>query len=68
LWAVHAGISNFTRIIPEVIDVTFNCIDHLQALGKIVLNYSVAESMKFALETWISPEEMKQTLSDISKK
>jgi FkbM family methyltransferase len=50
---------------PEFMESTFFCIDHLERLGKIRLNYSLGESMKFANETWKSSNEMKAILDDL---
>lgn len=48
---------------PEFIESTFKCIDHLQRLGDIRLNYSVGETMHLALEKWGTPREMIRILS-----
>lgn len=52
---------------PEHIQPTLKCIDHLEKLGEIVLNYSIGESMKLSLETWMSPTDMKRILLELSK-
>ena len=54
------------EFVPEVIESTFKCIDYLQHLGKIKLNYSLGENMQFLLEMWTTPNEMKKLLSNIS--
>ncbi|MCX5637806.1 MAG: FkbM family methyltransferase [Planctomycetota bacterium] len=43
---------------PEFITSTFKCIEHLQSLGQIQLNYSLGETMHLVSDKWISPEEM----------
>jgi len=48
---------------PEFIESTFKCIDHLQGLGAISLNYSINESMYLALEKWVTPEKIVKILS-----
>ena len=48
---------------PEFIDSTFKCIDHLQKIGDISLNYSVGESMTFSLSEWVEPKAMVEILS-----
>jgi hypothetical protein len=48
---------------PELLESAFKCIDHLQSLGEICLNYSLGESMSLASEEWMSPPEMKSRLS-----
>lgn len=55
------------EFVPEYIASTLKCIDHLETLGKINLNYSIGESMKFSLENWITPEEMKANLLELAK-
>lgn len=55
------------EFVPECIESTLKCIEHLESLGEIRLNYSIGESMKFSLENWIKPEEMKNLLSELSK-
>ena len=55
------------EFVPEIIESTYKCIDYLQHLGKIKLNYSVGESMQFALEEWTTPHEMIRLFSDFSK-
>lgn len=50
------------EFIPEFIEATFECIDHLQRLGDIRLNYSVGESLQLALEQWVPPQEMVEIL------
>jgi hypothetical protein len=48
---------------PEFSESTFDSIRHLQKLGKIILNYSLGESMQLELNSWIGPEEMIAELS-----
>jgi FkbM family methyltransferase len=50
---------------PEYIDATFNCIDYLSELGKIVLNLSNGESMKMEFDEWISAKMMVGTLEKV---
>jgi FkbM family methyltransferase len=54
------------EFIPEYINSTFNCIDHLQHIGKISLNYSIGETMELALGKWVTPNEMVRILSDFN--
>ena len=49
--------------VPEFIEPAFMCIDHLQRLGDIRLNYTVGEVMRLALESWVMPQEMVRILS-----
>lgn len=50
---------------PEFIESTFKCIDHLQRLGDIRLNYSIGETMRLALEKWVAPQEIVRILSSL---
>ena len=50
---------------PEFIESTFKCIDHLQRLGDIQLNYSMGETMRLVLAEWVTPQEMINILSDL---
>jgi len=49
---------------PEFIASTFKCIEHLQSLGRIQLNYSLGETMRLVLDKWINPKEMIDTLKN----
>jgi hypothetical protein len=55
------------EFVPECIETTVKCIEHLENLGAIELNYSIGESMKFFLKKWIGPEEMKKYLLESLK-
>jgi FkbM family methyltransferase len=55
------------EFVPECIETTVKCIEHLENLGAIELNYSIGESMKFSLKKWIGPEEMKKYLLESLK-
>lgn len=48
---------------PEVIESTFKCFEHLERLGDIRLNYSIGESMRFALDEWVGRREIVEILS-----
>jgi FkbM family methyltransferase len=54
------------EFVSERIEPTLYCIDHIASLGDVRLNYSIGESMRFSLESWIKPEEMKRLLSSLS--
>jgi FkbM family methyltransferase len=43
---------------PEFLDSAFKCLDHLQRLGDIRLNYSIGESMQLALGQWVTLSEI----------
>jgi len=48
---------SFEYTIPEFIDKAVDCIEYLNSLGKIVCNYSSADSMELAYTEWKNPEE-----------
>jgi FkbM family methyltransferase len=41
---------------PEFLESTVKCIEHLNSLGPIEVNYSVLESMEMGLDRWTSPD------------
>ena len=47
---------------PETSDATFACIEHLRKLGPVDLNYSNEESMQFACESWLQPDDLRSRL------
>jgi FkbM family methyltransferase len=52
---------------PEMIETTIRCIEHLNSLGVIKLNYSIGETMKMSLDKWVNPKEMIELLSVYQK-
>ena len=54
------------EFVPEFLESTIHCIDYLRGLGEIRSNLSLGESMQFFLDNWITPDEMKVTLSNLS--
>jgi FkbM family methyltransferase len=52
---------------PEFIDSTIRCIDHLSRIGNVRFQWSVGESMKFALPEWVGADEIRGVLSKIEK-
>ena len=48
---------SFEYTIPEFIDKDVDCNEYLNSLGKIVCNYSSADSMELAYSEWKNPEE-----------
>lgn len=56
---------SFEYTIPERKESIINCIDRINEISKnnnVVFNYSIGESMEWALEKWISPQEMKEEI------
>jgi len=51
---------------PEMLESTFRCLEHLEGLGEIELNYSIAESMRFSLDEWVTRSELVEILSTLA--
>jgi len=69
-YQVIRGLSQPVKMIsleftPEFLDATFQSIEHLQDLGGIRLNYSLGETMEWALEKWVSAGEMMRILEGL---
>jgi len=47
----------------EFLDSTKECCEYLAALGDYRFNYSRQESMTFALDTWVSAEEIMKAIT-----
>lgn len=67
-YQVIQGLSQPVRTIsleftPEFIESTFKCIDYLQSIGNICLNYSIGETSQLALDKWVNAQEMKGILT-----
>jgi len=52
------------EFVPEIIENAFKCIDYLQSLGSILLNYSLGETMRLILNEWITVPEMFEILAE----
>lgn len=68
-YEVIRGLSQPVRFLsleftPEYLESTFKCLDHLERLGEIRLNYAIGESMEWLLEDWITSSDMKKILSN----
>lgn len=57
--SVKIDALSFEYAVPERLPVIKECIGRLENLGKVVFNYSQGETMRLALNDWISPNEMK---------
>jgi len=58
-------IISFEYTIPERKNSIFDCIDRLVKIGKsnsVYFNYSIGESMEWALDEWLSEEEMRKEI------
>ena len=67
-YQVIQGLSQPIRTIsleftPEFIESIFKCIDYLQSIGNIRLNYSIGENSQLALDKWVNSQEMKKILT-----
>ena len=50
---------SFEYTVPEQTDVAVDCIKRIEEIDKnIVCNFSIGESMEYALKEWFSPAEM----------
>lgn len=57
--SVPVKMISFEYTVPEMSDVLLECINHLNQLSNnFVYNYSVGESMEFALGEWLTCETM----------
>jgi FkbM family methyltransferase len=54
------------EFVPELLENTVACLTHLEQLGPIVANYSVGESMEWALQDWVSAATLLDILRSIS--
>jgi FkbM family methyltransferase len=52
------------EFVPECIQKTFDCIDHMRSLSEIDARLSIGESMEFQTRSWVSADEIKQVLVD----
>ena len=69
---VIRGLSRSVRVLsleftPEFMDAALQCIEHLQRLGNIRMNYSIEENMSLELDEWVSPEECIRVLSKLGR-
>jgi FkbM family methyltransferase len=54
---------SFEFTIPEQTNTAIDCINHIEKTDdNIECNYSIGESMVFAMNTWITPIEMKKLI------
>jgi FkbM family methyltransferase len=55
------------EFVPEVIQNTLHCIDHMSALSEIDARLSLEESMQWATPTWQTADEIKQVLRETDR-
>lgn len=53
------------EFIPEYLNPVFACIEYLSKLGNAEFNYSLTESMAFALPSWVDADDMTNTLQTL---
>ena len=71
-YQVIKGLSRPVRVLsleftPEFMDPALQCIEHLQRLGTIRMNYSIGENMSLELGGWVSPEECIKVVSKLGR-
>jgi len=54
------------EFVPEYVQYSYRCVDHLSSLGKVRFNYSMGECMQLALPTWVATAELKRRLSQFT--
>jgi FkbM family methyltransferase len=55
---------SFEYTFPELINRAFDCIDEIEkSNATIECNYSTGESMEFALNQWLTPQQMKNHIN-----
>ncbi|MEO1432506.1 MAG: FkbM family methyltransferase [Cyanobacteria bacterium J06633_8] len=52
----------------EVLEDTKKCINHLQEIGKVELNFSIGESMELFLSQWVTPNKLYEEFNKLSDK
>lgn len=51
------SVISFEYTIPEFTDKAVRCINYLNNIGTIECNYSVGETLKLALDSWLEPDK-----------
>ena len=67
---VVSGLSTPVRalsmeFIPEFMESTLKCIEHLDRIGDYQFQISLGESMEFALPNWVTAEQIGRALSEV---
>ncbi len=56
-------VSNISfEFTPEFIHSSLKCFEHLKTLGNVLFNYSVGESMRLALDNYVTSDEIARIL------
>jgi FkbM family methyltransferase len=71
-YEVVRGLSRPVRALsleftPEFIESTFRCFAHLERIGSIELNYSLAESMRLERQEWGDRASIEKTLAALGR-
>jgi len=71
-YEVVRGLSRSVRALsleftPEYLESTFRCLEHLDHIAPIRINYSLAESMQLALAEWVDRESMVAILAGLGQ-
>jgi hypothetical protein len=56
------------EFVPEFVQDTLDCIDHLDKLGVSAFNYSIGESMQLAQRAWVDAGEIGRMLTDLPER
>ncbi|MBK5275243.1 MAG: FkbM family methyltransferase [Desulfuromonadales bacterium] len=68
LMGLSRPIKNISfEFIPEYIDSTVKCVEHLSSLGKVEFNYTIGEEMHFYMQDWVCPTDMCSILTNMRK-
>lgn len=70
-YEVIKGLSQPVRALsieftPEVIESTVRCLEHLERLGAIRLNYATGENLQLLLDHWVERSEMIEILRELA--
>jgi len=71
-WEVIQGLSQPVNMlslefVPEFIDPVLDCVRYLSQLGPAEFNYSLADSMSFALPSWAKADDMIDLLQTLPR-
>jgi FkbM family methyltransferase len=58
------GVVSF-EFTPEYLEPALDSIRHLAHLGRVEFNYSVGETMRLTLDSWVNADEMLNTLESL---
>ncbi len=62
------GTISFEFTIPEFVDKAIDCVNYLKNLDKILCNYSSGETLVFAFDEWLNPQDFIQAFKSFPNK